>query len=144
MPSPTTSLPTIGPASIFDRADGITPGLGGIAEAAGSIKMNTATGNTPGSSGWVPFWYEMSDSPEIESAEQSTIVHKFNCDYGTATIYMITNPRGTYLTDQYGSTSRVLSTRITPVPRTGMRGVIFTVTSEGRSEEHTSDSSHLG
>jgi hypothetical protein len=46
---------------------------------------------------------------------------------------MVINPRGTYLKDNNGDVSRVLSTQITPVPRTGMRGVILTVTSEGQS-----------
>jgi hypothetical protein len=130
------SLPTGGPASIFDRADGSTSVLGGVSEAAGSMKINTADGNTPSqgianTGPFVQFWYEMSDSPTIESGEQSTIVHKFNTDYNTAVTFMIANPRGTYMTDSQGNTSRVLSTQITPVPRTGMRGVIFTVTSEG-------------
>ena len=127
-----TSLPTNLP-SIFDRADGLTYGLGGVAEAPGSMMMNTAMdGSTSGVGDYVPFFYEMSDSPEVESAEQSTIVHKFHCDYESAQIYMVTNPRGTYLTDTFGDVSRVLSTKITPVPKTGMRGVILTITSEGQ------------
>ena len=81
---------------------------------------------------FVPFFQEMSDSPTVESGEQSTIVHKFACDYNTAQYYMICNPRGTYLTDQNNNTSRVLSSQITPINRTGVRGVILTVTSEGQ------------
>ena len=131
MPAPITSLPNLQMPCNFDRADGSDPAYGGIAEPAGAIKINTATGNTPGSFGYVPFFYEMSDSPEVESAEQSTIVHKFNCDYWTAQQYMATNPRGTYLFDSGNNVARVLSTKISPVPRTGMRGVVLTVTSEG-------------
>jgi hypothetical protein len=125
-----TSLPLGGPSSIFDRADGSSPTLGGVAEPSGALKINTATGNTV-VNGFVPFWYEMSDSPEIESGEQTTIVHKYNCDYYTAQIYLVIYCRGTYLTDSQGNQSRVLSSRITPVPKTGMRGIILTITSEG-------------
>src|ERR1035437_1219960 len=127
-----TSLPTLNVPSLFDRADGSNPKYGGVSEVPGSLKINTANGNTPGINGFVPFFQETSDSPTIESGEQSTIVHKFNCDYGTAQFYMLINPRGTYSTDQNSNISRVLSTQITPVPRTGMRGVILTVTSEGQ------------
>ena len=127
-----TSIPTGNIPSSFDRADGSTPALGGVAEPNGALKINTANGNTPSNQGFVPFFQEMSDSPTVESGEQSTIVHKFACDYVTAQNYMITNPRGTYLTDTLGNTSRVLSTQITPYPRTGMRGCILTVTSEGQ------------
>ncbi len=119
------SLPTRQIPSIFDRADGVTPGAGGIEEAPGSVLVNSAGGVGA-------FFYETSDSPEVESAEQSTIVHKFHCDYDTAQIYMLTNPRGTYLTDQYGDVSRVLSTKISPIPHTGVRAVVLTVTSEGQ------------
>ena len=105
----TSTLPTTGIPSSFDRADGINPGGGGIAETPGSVMMNTATGNTENAGGYVPFFYETSDSPQVESGEQSTIVHKFNCDYLTAIFYMTTNPRGTYMTDHLGNTSRVLS-----------------------------------
>jgi len=77
-----TSLP-IKLASIFDRADGSSPTLGGIAEPLESIKINDAY-NTIGANGETIFFYELSDSPQIESAEQSTIVHRFHCDYLTA------------------------------------------------------------
>jgi len=131
MPMPTNSIPTLAPPCIFDRADGTNPLYGGVPDADGSIKINTAYGNTPGAGGYVPFFQETSDSPEIESGEQSTIVHKWNCDYYTAQIYLIAYQRGTYMVDSQGNNCRVLSTRITPVPRTGMRGVILTITSEG-------------
>lgn len=130
-----TSLPSLNIPSIFDRADGSDPKYGGVPEVAGSVGINTATGNTPtgGAGGhFVQFFQELSDSPTVESGEQATIVHKFACDYDTAQYYMITNPRGTYLTDKGGNTSRVLSTQITPINRTGVRGVILTVTSEGQ------------
>lgn len=131
MPMPTNSIPTLAPPCIFDRADGTNPLYGGVPDADGSIKINTAYGNTPGAGGYVPFFQETSDSPEIESGEQSTIVHKWNCDYYTAQIYLIAYQRGTYMVDSQGNNCRVLSTRITPVPRTGMRGVILTMTTEG-------------
>ena len=133
-----TSIPALGPASIFDRADGTSANLGGVATATGpvnkggAIGINTANGNTPGTAGYVQFWQETSDSPEIESGEQSTIVHKFYCDYYTAQVFMIMYPRGTYLTDQFGNTSRVLSSRITPVSKAGFQAVLFTLTSEGQ------------
>lgn len=118
--------------STFDRATGVL-GLPGTETPAGAIKSNYAGGNIPNASGYVPIFEEYSDSPEIESGEQSTIIHRFSCDYATGQILLINYPRGAILQDSQGFYSRVLSTKLVPIAKTNTIICNFTVTSEAMS-----------
>lgn len=124
-------IPVNGLPSGFDRATG---GInGGTPEIPGSIGLNYAGGNTVGPAGYVPIFEEYSDSPEVEIGEQATVVHKFHCDYYTGQLIINTYNRGVIQTDSAGNVTRVLSTKLTPIPKTGTRECNVTVTSEGLS-----------
>lgn len=132
------SLNTLGillTPSSFDRADGNNFYLyPGTPAAPGSVKINYG-----GSLGTNPYgdpiiFEEYSNSPDIESAEQSTIVHKFHCDRYTAEQLILANPRGTLLVDSTGQFySRVLSSKTTPVTKTGAKEWDLTITCESLS-----------
>lgn len=113
----------------FDRATG--GDNGGTPELPGAIKLNYAGGNASGPGGYVPIFEEYSDSPEIEISEQATIVHRFHCDYYTGQTLLNSNPRGTLLVDSGGNVTRVLSTKLIPIAKTGARECTLTVTCEG-------------
>lgn len=55
-------------------------------------------------------------SPQYDFGEQGTIKHTFNCDQDTGFQTLISNPRGTVLTDSLGLVSRVLSTTLSQRP----------------------------
>jgi len=76
------------------------------------------------------FFEEDPDSPEIERAEQGTIVHRFKCDPFTAQILITSISRGTLFEDSFGNTSRCLS-----IKYNYMKGniVAITITSEALS-----------
>lgn len=121
--------------STFDRADGNSFYLyPGTPAPAGAIKLNYG-----GSLGTNPYgdpiiFEEYSDSPEIESGEQSTIVHKFHCDRYTAEQMILANPRGTLLVDSTGLFfSRVLTSKISPIARTGAKEWMLIITCESLS-----------
>lgn len=95
------------PPSTFDRADGLN-GQPGTPSTTDSFKVNTSLGNALG--GY--YFEEESDSPEIERAEQGTIVHKFRCDPLTAQTIIASIGRGYTLEDTNGNTSRVVNARM--------------------------------
>jgi hypothetical protein len=90
------------PPSTFDRADGIDGRPGTATPADAVMPFPSAT-----------FFEEESDSPEIERAEQGTIVHKFRCDQDTAYAIISSIGRGYTLEDSFGNTSRVVNSRLT-------------------------------
>lgn len=106
----------------FDRADGTTfypaytidgvviwpEGYIGTAPAAGQIKVQTAGGGDELTD--IPI--EEPDSPEIERAEQATITHRFTMEWNEALMRLQWLGRGTFLYDQNGNTSRVLSATV--------------------------------
>lgn len=98
---------SIYPPNGFDRADGVE-GRPGTPTPDGGIGVNTSLGNDAG--GY--FLEEEPDSPEIERAEQGTIVHKFKCDKATAYALISTIGRGYTLEDSAGNTSRVVNSRL--------------------------------
>lgn len=89
------------PPSTFDRADGID-GRPGTPTPASAVMATSQT-----------FFEEDSDSPQIERAEQGTIVHKFKCDQNTAYALIASIGRGYTLEDSFGNTSRVVNSRLT-------------------------------
>lgn len=117
--------------SCFDRADG-TNGYG-TAPKPGSVIVNyTGINGITITNGY--HFEEYSDSPEIESGEQSTIVHRFNTDFNTAQTLLLTYPRGTVLLDKTGvNRTRVLSTKMVPVAKTNAQVWTFTMTCEAQT-----------
>jgi len=127
--------------STFTRASGVNGNLG-TAEAPNSILFNYNGQTQPGvnpqkSNNYITIFEEYADSPQIESAEQTTIVHRFHCDYYTGQILLLSNPRGTILTSYDGPNppyySRVLSVVLQPIDKTGTRECNLTVTCESLS-----------
>src|ERR1017187_3069576 len=131
LPPPSTNFP----ASGFDRCDGGLTNTNGTLEPTGALNAGGAVGYNFAKG--YSILQEMSDSPQIESAEQSTIIHRFHCDYNTAQILLIDNPRGTVSKDSNGYLYRVLPCKIDSIAKSGNypynRPVIFTVTSEAMS-----------
>ena len=94
------------PPSGFDRADG-EEGRPGTSTPPDSIMT------FPVSYGGPPYFFEEeSDSPEIERAEQGTIVHKFKCDPDTAYALIGSIGRGYTFVDSAGNESRVVNSRM--------------------------------
>lgn len=108
---------------------GTWPYTGRLIDGTGT-GINYAGGNTVGAGGYIPIFEEYSDSPTIESGEQSTIVHRFHGDWYTCQLYLLWLKRGTVLTDVQGYSSRVLTTTLQPIAKTGGRECNLTVTAE--------------
>lgn len=132
--------PIIIPTSCFDRATGLSgaPGGGNFAgtpSLASQIGVNAGGVNSGRSSGGNPtlsLFEELPDSPELEFGEQSTITHRFKVDYITGTTLMSIYPRGYELTDSRGNKTRVLSTKLNMVDKSGLVA-IFTMVCESYS-----------
>lgn len=101
----------------FNRADGETPlppqptgssggtNIVGTPTPAGDLVIFSNSGN-------VPTVEEEVDSPEIERAEQATFQHRFKMSWAAALSYIVVLGRGTFVTDSFGNTWRVLSSKI--------------------------------
>jgi hypothetical protein len=94
------------PPNGLDRADGLENRPGTIT-SIGQFMINSSQGGVGGY-----YLEEESDSPEIERAEQGTIVHKFKCDPLTAKVLITTIGRGYTFEDSNGYTSRCVSSRL--------------------------------
>jgi hypothetical protein len=94
------------PPNGLDRADGLE-NRPGTPSTTNDFKVNTSLNGTYGS-----FLEEEADSPEIERAEQGTIVHKFRCDPETAKVLIATIGRGYTFQDSNGYTSRCVNSRL--------------------------------
>lgn len=88
----------------YDRATGIG-GLPGTPTPGGVIlyKNNAETNR---------FFEEQPDSPNIERAEQTTIVHRFNVDKTTGLTYIQALQRGQMMTDSEGNLTKILSSNL--------------------------------
>jgi hypothetical protein len=82
------------------------------------------------------FFEELPDSPTWERAEQSTITHRYACDYDTAIMVLTTYGRGKVLQDSENNLTRILSCRMD-----FQRGnfCIITVTAEGLNFDNPPD-----
>ena len=85
----------------LDRADG-EGGRPGVPSAAGQVI--TDSGGEAAAR-----WSEMPDSPEIERAEQGTIVHRYRGSYAEAVARINVTGRGLVRTDSYGIKTKLLS-----------------------------------
>ncbi len=59
------------------------------------------------------YYEEDADSPEIERGEQGTIQHRFTLDYESSLIYLQGTGRGTFMIDDEGNVTKVLTSRVT-------------------------------
>jgi len=115
------------PPSTFDFASGIgtQPGtpipkpIPGVAGMTNNCIMINNAGTLIPVDASVGVFEEYSDSPTIESSEQSTIVHRFYADTITAQSVLLANPRGSTFVDSQGYYSRVVNSSMQPIPRTG-------------------------
>lgn len=128
----------------LDRGNGVTEiplqpqGSGGVGkfgtpDGTGSITVinpggDPVTYNSDGTSNQVP--QEDADSPEIERAEQATIMHKIKGGYYDMLVLLGGLGRGTFLEDSFGNVTRVLSSRL--VSRKGRQSEL-SVTAESIS-----------
>lgn len=88
------------PPNGLDRATG----LGGL---PGTPTPDSAIVVVPG-----PYYFEeLPESPQIERAEQATIVHRFRCDQATGQNLIVGLSRGFIQTDSGGNQTRILSAR---------------------------------
>ena len=97
----------------FDRADGQTSLPAQEQFSAGTAGTPTPSGHLLVYGGGNDRIEEYPDSPEIERAEQATFMHRLKCaSWNTAVNFISALGRGTFLTDSYGETWRVLSSKI--------------------------------
>ena len=119
--------PTVGgnvnftPPSGLDRADGLG-GFPGTATPPTAIIKESANGAS--------IFEELKTSPDMEQAEQATVVHNFNCDQDNALTIWAGQPRGTVTSDSFGNDYLVLSSRYTQQPG---NQALLTITGEGTS-----------
>lgn len=109
----------------FDRATGTQSSAGllpGTPNPDGQITVASSDGTIQ--------FEELPDSPEIELAEQGTIVHRFRTSWSDGFSRLQGLPRGLLQTDSYGNTYRILSSKLS-----SDRGTLcyLTVTSEAVS-----------
>ena len=93
------------PPNGLDRADG-EDGRPGTPTPSDAVGYNTSDGGDY-------FFEEAPDSPDIERAEQTTILHKFEVDKNTGVDLISGVGRGYLMIDSYGDETRVLSSRLT-------------------------------
>lgn len=95
----------------FDWADGLD-GRPGTPTPDGAIALQSANGETNPLIDDQVVYEEFPDSPEIERAEQATVVHQFKMDYFTGQIYLSALGRGVYLSDSAGNITKILSSTL--------------------------------
>jgi len=108
----------------LDRGDGVTPlpaqpkgtpgsGTFGTPNAVGQV-INDYAGKSDGKS-QPP--QEDASSPQIERAEQGTIVHRFKMAWADGLDYIRTLGRGVFLQDSFGDVTRVLAAQLNSLPK---------------------------
>ena len=103
----------------FDRGDGVTAlptqpkGTGGFGTFGTPNAAGQLINQFPGSdTGGTQPEQESPDSPEIERAEQGTIVHKLRMAWNDGLDYITGIGRGLFLQDSFGNVTRVLSAKL--------------------------------
>ena len=119
--TPSTSPPTIYdqyglPFPVFADTVEVNAGVAGTPTPAQNISasyQNPITGQ-PVINGDIYHFpiQELSDSPEIEVAEQCTTTKRFDCPYAYAQRLLPSLPRGALLIDQEGNITRILTVRL--------------------------------
>src|SRR5689334_6675353 len=59
---------------------------------------------------------EHADSPEVERAEQATIVHRFSTDWDSGLLWLQSLGRGTIMEDSFGNDTLVLANKLQRKP----------------------------
>lgn len=119
--------------SCFDRADGVDERPGTPSDA-GQFKVQVP-GNPNANITNVTLEEEAS-SPEIERAEQATIVHRFRTSWEDALTRLETLGRGRVLEDSEGRLTKILSSRVV---REQPGTALLTITEEGMSFDSPPD-----
>lgn len=108
----------------FDRADGVTvlpiqpQGTGGAGSVIGTPLPDgdlVILGNV-GAQGANP--EEDPNSPEVERAEQATVLHTLKMSWQNCLNFISLMGRGTFLEDSFGNIWRILSSKIRSLPAT--------------------------
>lgn len=101
----------------FDWGDGITNlptqpfGTGGSGTFGTPLPSSAITvAYPPGNSSQPP--EETADSPEIERAEQATVMHTFKMSWNDGKALIVGLGRGVFLQDSFGNITRILSSKI--------------------------------
>lgn len=111
---------------MFDRGDGLVGRLG-VATPAGTIRVQTSGGGTTVNDAKMA---EMPDSPQIERAEQCTVVKRFKGGYNDALTRIAGLYRGLVRVDSLGNVSQLLSTKL---EREGAGMATLTTVEESKS-----------
>lgn len=101
------------PPSGIDRADGTFSDPFGTPIGTKTPPGAVMTRSSLAVAGTQFTFEEAPDSPVIERGEQGTITHKFRVDGATGITLLQGLGRGRYLTDSYGNTTRILTSRLT-------------------------------
>ena len=105
--------PSTYPPSYADRADGLN-NRPGTPTPEDLIHYNTSlNGATSATLSNPVIFEEASDSPEIERAEQDTVVHRWRVDKYTGIDFLNAVGRGYLMKDSNGVITKVLSNRVT-------------------------------